>query len=404
MLFASDDTFLPLGRAVREEHGMDLLIPADLVQLSQHDEAVHLSLFMPTHRFGRGVEADQIRWKNTLTAVDGVLADRGMRRPDVDSLLAPAWRLHRDAMAWQYMSDGLAVFLSPEWQQTLRVPVDLPELATVGDRFVVGPLLPILGDEHFLAVTVSQRQVRLLEVTRYRVEEVMLGDVPGSLRDVVTPAEPRSDTMAWSTSPAGRGGPAVFYGHGAADEHFKKDEIERFLRQVAAGLDDYLAGQDLPLVLIGLDYLVSTYRDITRYPHVLDEDVRTNPDQLDPDALHEAAWPVIAQRLAADKQRVVDRFEELHGTGRASTDPAKIEAASADGRIDTLLVTTSPSCWEQAGAESPRVLQLGADETFAHCERLDRAAVDTLTQGGHIYAFSKTTVPGGGDVAAVFRY
>lgn len=210
--------------------------------------------------------------------------------------------------------------------------------------------------------------------------------------------------MAWSTSPAGRGGPAVFYGHGAADEDFKKDEVDRFLRTVAGGLDTYLATQNAPLVLVGLDYLVSTYRDVTRYPHVLDEDVRTNPDQLDAAALHAAAWPVIDQRLAVDKARMVDRFQELHGTGRASSDPTKIDAAAAQGRVDTLLVTASPSCWERASTQSPRVLHLGADEKFAHCERLDRAAADTLAHRGQIFTFAKTNVPGGGDVAAVFRY
>lgn len=384
---------------------MDLLTRADLMQLSRHDrQGVHVSMFMPTHRFGRGVEADQIRWKNAVAEVEAVLAHRGMRRPDIEELLAPAVTLQRDRDAWQYMSDGLAVFLRPGWQQTSRVPSDVPELATVGDHFVVGPLLPILTDEHFLLLAVSQRQVRLLEGTRHRVEEVVLPDVPTSLRDVVAPPESRSDTMAFATSPAGRGGPAVFYGHGGADEHFKRDEVERFLRQVADGIDDYLSGQDLSMVLVGLDQLISIFRDVGSYPHVLDEDVRRNPDQLSTEELHAVAWPVVEQRLRADKQRVVERFEEQHGTGLASADPVKLADAATHGRIDTLLLTASPSCWEQASRESPRVLQLGADDAFAHCELLDRIAVDTLTSRGHIYAFSRSRVPGGGEVAAVFRY
>ena len=46
-----------------------------------------------------------------------------------------------------------------------------PDVAVVGDRFVVGPLLPIVtGDSHFLVLTLSQRCVRLLEGGRQRVE------------------------------------------------------------------------------------------------------------------------------------------------------------------------------------------------------------------------------------------
>lgn len=232
----------------------------------------------------------------------------------------------------------------------------------------------------------------------------MLPEVPTSLREVIEPPEPRSDTMARATSPAGRGGPAVFYGHGAADEHWKRDEVERFLRQVADGLDTYLASQDLPLVLMGLDQPVSVYSDVTNYAHVVEEAVRGNPDPLSAEEMHAAAWPVIAQQLATEKQDVVDRFEELHGTGRASTDPAKLADAAAHGRIDTLLVAGAPSCWPQVTSGSPSVLRLGADGALAACELLDRITADTLTRGGAVYTFSQTPVPGGGDMAAVFRY
>ena len=384
---------------------MDLLTGADLTEMARRDhEGAHLTMFMPTHRFGSGVEADQIRWKNALAEVETALVDRGMRGPDIAEFLEPASALQRDREAWQYMSDGLAMFLRPGWRRTFRLPIDVPELSAVGDHFVIGPLLPILTDEHFLLLAVSQRRVRLLEGTRHRVEEVVLPDIPTSLRDVVTPPEPRSDTMAFATSLAGRGGPAVFYGHGAADEHFKRDEVQRFLRQVADGLDSYLAGQDLPLVLMGLDETISIYRDVSSYPHVQDDEVRRNPDQLSPEELHAAAWPVIADRLQGDKERVKERFGALQATGRASTEPAEVAEAAAHGRVDTVMLTANPSCWEQASPGSPRVLRLGADDTFSHCELLDRIAVDTLTNSGQIYALSKSQMPGDADVAALFRY
>lgn len=384
---------------------MDLLTRANLTELSRRDhDGVHLSLFMPTHRFGTGVDADQIRWKNALSDVETLLAERGIRRPDIDELLEPARELQRDLAGWQHMSDGLAVFLRPGWRQTFRLPIDVPDLSAVGDRFVIGPLLPILTDEHFLLLAVSQRHVRLLEGTRHRVEEVVLPDMPTSLRDMAAPPDSRSNTMAHPTSPAGSYGPASFYGHGGGDDEFKSDELERYLRQVADGLDSYLSGGELPVVLMGLDDTLSIYRDVSNHPNVQDDVVHRNPDQLSAEELHAAAWPVIARRLEAEQQRVVDRFGELNGTGRASADPAKLADAASHGRIDTLMLRASPSCWEQASPGSPTVLQLGADDTFAHCELVERIAVDTLTNGGRIYAFAELPVPGDGDIAAVFRY
>ena len=383
---------------------MDLLTGTDLEALAVPDEqGTHVSLFMPTHRSGSELEADPLRWKNLVRGVASVLAARGERKPDIDELLAPAWELHADSSAWEHMSDGLAVFLRPGWTRVFRVPVDVPEVGGVGDRFVVGPLLRVVSsDDHFLLLTVSQRKMRLLEGTQQRLDEVELGDVPTNLRDVIDVSERGSGAEARPLS-GGRSGPAVFYG-GAGDDNFKKDEVHWFLQQVAGGLHDYLGNQDLPMVLVGLDPLLGMYREVSTYGHVLDREVRLNPDQLSAAELHAAAWPILAERQAAAKQHAVERFAELNGTGLASSDLDQVEAAAAAGRIEVLLLAADPWCWEQVGAGAPTVVELGRDPAFAQCEQLDRAAVGTLLGRGQVYTFTEPAVPGGGQVAAVFRY
>jgi hypothetical protein len=388
---------------------MDLVTRADLEQLARPDQPseVHVSLFIPTHRLGDGVSGDRIRWKNLVKQVQSDLERAGSPAPQVSELLKPAWALHDDGLAWQYMSDGLAFFLRPGWHRMYRVPVVLPEVATVGSRFVAGPLVRIISDDsHFLVLAVSQRKVRLLEGSLQHVEEVDLGDIPTSLRDVIEPAQARSDTMAWvAAGPVGgRAGRAVFYGHGAADEDLKKDEVRRFLQQVAGGLRDYLVDQQLPMVLVGLDHLVSMYREVNVYPHVIDRDVRRNADQLSGEQLHAAAWPLADEVLARQRTKDVERFEELHGTGRASNDPHEIEDAARQGRVDTLFLAVEPWCWEQVPTGKNAVVQLGADETFAHCERLDAAVAGTFARRGVVHTLHAADVPGGGDMAAVFRY
>jgi len=385
---------------------MDLLTSADLEMLVLPAEAgERVSLFMPTHRFGGDVQADPLRFKNLLTGVQSVLAERGMRRPEIDELLAPAWALHQDAMAWKHMSDGLAVYLRGGWLRIFRVPVTLPEVATIGDRFVVGPLLRLLsGDEHFLLLALSQRRVRLLEGSRDRVEELELGEVPSSLLEVTEPTEPRSHTMARPLSAAGRGGPAVFYGYGAREASDTKEEIQRFLHQVADGVRDYLGNTDLPMVLAGLTEVLAMYRDVNGYANVLPDMVERNPDELSAEELHEAAWPIIARSLGEKGRRALAQMAELHGTGRASTDPQVIEEAAGQGRVAMLFLLADGRCWEQSSSGSPNVVQLAADERFAHCELLDRAAADTLIRGGEVYALPELALPGAGDVAAIFRY
>lgn len=385
---------------------MDLVTTSDLQVLAEREPSQpHVSLFVPTHAFGAGVQTDPIRWKNLVTRTESLLVERGMRAPDVADLLRPAWALHDDHRAWRYMSDGLAMFLRPGWHWMFRVPADVPDVAVVGDRFVVGPLLPIVtGDSHFLVLTLSQRCVRLLEGGRQRVEELELADVPTSLREILEPPEPRSHVQAFAVSPGGRSGPAIFYGQGAADENLRKDEVRRFLGRVADGVRGHLVGHDLPMVLVGLDQTLAQYREVNRYPHVVEEGVRTNPDQLSAEELHATAWPLVETVMIREREAAAERFAQLHGTGRASTDPDRIEDAARHGRVETLFLSVEPWCWDKVAGSTTAVVELGADEAFSRCEQLDRLAVDTLLLKGRIHAVTAAEMPGGSDVAAVFRY
>jgi hypothetical protein len=385
---------------------MDLLTKGDLEQLAEHHRVeLHLSLFIPTHPLGAGAQTDPIRWKNLVNRVERTLIEHGSEAAEIADLLAPARQLRDDNDAWRYMSDGLAMFLRPGWHRMFRVPLGVPEVATIGDRFVIGPLLPIVtGDIHFLVLAVSQRQVRLLEGSMQRVEELELTDVPTALVDVMKPPEARSNTIAFPLSSGSRGsGPAVFYGHGTGDDDFKQSQVRSFLRQVAGGLRDYLRGQDLPMVLVGLDETVSAYRAVDGYPHVIDEAVLRNPDELSAEELHTLCWPLAERIVARERAATVERFEQLHGTGRAVTSPTKIEEAARDGRVGTLFLATEPSCWDRLDVDVTVVL-LGRDDAFAHCELLDRAAVDSLSAGARVHAVPAADVPGGGDLAAIYRY
>lgn len=388
---------------------MDLVTRTDLEQLGRRGQpGTHVSLFIPTHRFGDGIQADRIRWKNLVSQTESVLAEQGLRQADIAELLRPARALQLDAVSWQYMSDGLALFMRPGWHRAFRVPADLPAVGAVGGHFMIAPMLRLLaGDQHFLVLALSQREVRLLEGSMLHLEQLDLRDVPTSLREVIEPAEPRSEAMtrmtASSVGGGGRAGRAVFYGHGAADDRVKKDEARRFIGQVADGLRGYLAGQHLPMVPVGLDYLVAMYREANAYPHLTSESALVNPDGLSDTELHAAAWPVAAPVLERKAREAAASFRRLHGTGRASDDPKAIADAAREGRVESLLMAAQPGFWERFTADAP-VVRLGEREQSARWDLADRAAADTLTRGGQVHVLEAADMPGDSDIAAVFRH
>ena len=217
---------------------MDVIRRTDLQRLALGRHGPCVSVFLPTHRAGPEVQQAPIRLKNLLRQATDALKSDGVRAPEIDRLLAPLRRLLDDRLFWQYQSDGLALFSRPGWWRSFRVPLDLPELAVVDDRFQVSPLLPLLdGDGHFFVLALSQNRIRLLEGTRDRVEEVELPGVPLGVRDALQGEEIQQQLQLYLADRGGVGAGGVYHGHGHPGEGKKSGScgtsgrwIEGFVR------------------------------------------------------------------------------------------------------------------------------------------------------------------------------
>src|SRR5690606_1249282 len=122
-----------------------------------------------------------------------------------------------------------AMYLAPGWSAMYRVPLELPELAAIGSGFVLGPVLPLLSDQNYVVLTLSQRHVRVLRGSRDRIGELDVPSVPSAFEDVFEPDGPASDSVPRPTA-SGRSGQAgsVYYGGGSADNVHKEDVTEFF--------------------------------------------------------------------------------------------------------------------------------------------------------------------------------
>jgi hypothetical protein len=161
---------------------MQLLTRQELKTLFEQRGEACVSLYMTTHRAGADVQQDPIRLKNLLREAEVTLNTMGLRSPEAGELLEPAQDLLGDSEFWQHQSEGLALFLSSRSFNAYRLPFEFEELVVVTNRFHVKPLLPLLsGDGRFYVLALSQNEVRLLQGTRYSVDEIELEDVPKSL-------------------------------------------------------------------------------------------------------------------------------------------------------------------------------------------------------------------------------
>lgn len=379
---------------------MDLMTRAEFEELVGDGGGPRVSAFVPTHRNSnaRDADGDRLRWKNLLNGIESSLAEDGHSRGEIEELMAPAWELHSDGMAWSYLADGLAMFLRPGWHATYRLPLDLPELATIGDGFVLTPVLPLLTDRNYVVLTLSQKDVRVLRGSRDQISELDVPSVPKAFEDVMTREDPQQSETVGRPAGIGRagGGEAVYYGNSSVDNVHKEDVVE-YLREVARGVADHLAGRTIPLILAGLPEWVAVYREINTYPHLLDHAIERNPDDLAADDIRLAAWPLVEERLDQENSALVDRLHEQFARGSGVFGVEETRRAAQDGRVDTLLLPLETALAAPDGGQP--VVRVDEGDSYGLVASAARA---TFRAGGAIRVLDQ--LPGEVPAAAVVRY
>lgn len=388
---------------------MDILTRGELKILMGKYKGLCVSIYMPTHRAGRGIQQDPIRLKNLLGEAEEALTLSGLRTPEAQELLKPAGKPLQDGLFWQRQSDGLAIFLSSEAFRYYRLPFDFDELVVVTDRFHIKALLPLLsGDGRFYILALGQNEVRPIQGTRYSVSEIDLEGMPESLAEALRYNDPerRLQFRTSTRTPGGKGQrPAIFHGHGVASADDPKDYISRYFHRVDEGLRALLQGEQAPSVLAGVDYLHPIYKEANSYSYLLDEGIEGNPEELRAEELHERAWAIVQPLFLTTQEEAAARYRQLAGAGseQASNDLKEVVPAAYHGRVETLFVAVGLQQW---GTFDPatNAVQLHREVKPGDEDLLDFAAVHTLLNGGTVYAVEPEKVPDEVPLAAVFRY
>lgn len=386
---------------------MEVITRDKINNLSQAGGKTLISIYMPTHRVGREMQQDPIRLKNLLSTARDRLEDRDLRKPEIDDLLSPVEALLLDSSFWQHQSDGLALFVKPDYFAYYRLPVTFEKLLVIGSRFHLKPLYPLLSwDGQFYVLALSQAEIRLLHGSRFSIAEVDLENVPTSLNQALR-FDDREKQLQYHTraaSPGGKGRQiSIFHGHNLGEED--KTELLRYFQSVNKGLIELLGNERYPLVLAGVDYLLPIFRQASDYPNLADKNIEGNPEELSAQELHQRAWEIVGPTFQADQRQALDRFTELHASKNAlaSAELESIVTAAYYGRVDTLFVAQDIQLW---GRFDPQKSLTEQHQEFqpGDSDLLDLAAAQTLLNGGAVYALEPEKMPSKASLAAIYRY
>jgi hypothetical protein len=363
-----------------------------------------ISIYMPTYRAGSETRQGRIRLKNLVGEAQIRLINGGMRSSEAKHLLEPLQKLVLENQFWLQQRDGLVIFLSSDMFYHYYLPMKVDEFLQIGKRFHLKPLLPLLsGDGLFYVLALSQNAVRVLQCTRASVREIDL-DIPHSLAEAMQYDDPERQLQLHSNTLQGTNDKAagIFHGHGVGTDDTKPN-ILRYFQLIDRGLHDLLREEKAPLVLVGVEFLFSIYREANTYAYLTDEGVPGNPEELSSEDLQTLAWPLVEHYFHKAEQEAITYYGPFKGTGRTTQDISKAASAAYNGQIEILFLADGAEQWGRFDPEMNGVLihqeaEPGDEDLF------DFTAIQTIINGGTVYVVEADRVPDGESLAALLRY
>jgi hypothetical protein len=389
---------------------MTMLSKDEILEIAGSAGELGVSILMPTHRAGGEIRQDPIRLKNLLNEAENRLTARGLRRPDADAMLAPAVELLDSAEFWHHRTEGLALYIAKDFLRTIDLPYQPEERLTVGSSFRLRPLLTLLvGGERFTVVTVSLSGARLFSGDRDGLTERQDLELPRGVKEVMEETDyqqmTHSPPNARPRSGGGEGALPGKHGFGEAPEELRKAELIEYLRRLDAALLPALSGRHEPVVIAGDPQVSGHFHTMSKLANLHEEAVEVNADALDEAELHERVLPLVQPMFGRARQAALDQLRALHGTGdaRAVTSVPEIVKAARYARVATMFLPDSGEVWGRFDEAKDQVTVRGTPEA-GDVDLLDRAAVDTLSNGGTVFTLSRDQLPLGAQAAAVLRY
>lgn len=380
-------------------HSIDPFGTDDLAQLRQIRDQHCVSIYLPTHRKGADVQQDSIRLKNLLIRAEEALKARGARWDAIEAALGDSRALLDNEFFWQHRGDGLAIFARPGETKMWRTGIQFAEDVTVNNRFDLAQMMRLLAtDGRFYILSLTEKQVKLLEATRFSVSEVSLERVPTSLAEALKTDDKEKQLQFRSSG----GRTAAFHGH-RYDTSENKEDLKRYFNIVDRGIEPLLKRFPAPVVLAGVEYYFPLYREVANIPGLIEGGVKGNTDVIHDHELHKAAWDVVYPVFKKVQGDAIARYKQLDGTGQTTHGIEATATAAFQGKVDSLFIDTEPDVWGVFD-EMQQKVAISDHQQPDDLELISETTLAVLANRGRVFTMKSDEVPNGGPIAAVLRY
>ncbi len=374
----------------------------DLDQLIQHESGRCISVLMPTHKAGRDVMQNSIRFKNLITKAIDCNREMG-GNAELHSRLENLAKLEHDSNLWQHQSNGFALFVCEGFEQTWKLPAAPQDNVVIDDQFFIRPLVTAINSlTKTLTLALTWKNARLFKFDGYDVREIVDDVFPVAKRDLV-PAPLREDRLQFSTQSThgtiGTSGHAkatpMFHGQGSGEGGVEADRA-KYLSQIAERLASVTYNTDSNLVLMATEEVVGEFEattdvEIATVSHV-------SPDGLNDEQIKQRVIEISHSIAVRSTDEVCERLGTALANEMAATQLDKIVLAASAGRVETLLLSDEKV---RLGRFNRDQQEVEFDEN-AETDLVNIAVHETLKTGGSVLQLNEGSLEA--PVAAIYRY
>lgn len=396
---------------------MALINKSDIEKLlnvqNNTQNALCISIYIPTHRAGHETlnGQDHILFKNKLKEARTLLQRHDVPEAEVEQYLKPAEELLNDNNFWRHQAEGLAVFITKGFSAHYTLPVTVPEVVYVLDDFYFTPMLPVLSQNgRFFILSLYREKVAFYEATIEKIRPIDISSfVPETLNQSLK-FDVKGNDQDFTNSTTTVNGVGIVHGPGSTKGDEEHERVREFMLDIDNSLQKILHNENEPLVLAGVDHYCGIYRNISKYKHIVPENVNINEnaDVFNMQNLHEKALKVVKPLMQQGHSDSLSRYQNVAGTGSTSEDIATVAAEAVHGRVDTLFISPSQPVWGRYDAASATA-EIHNEYQRGDHDLVNLAAMKTIAQGGKVYVSSynglqEANADGSVNVKALFRY
>ncbi len=371
-----------------------MILPTDIPSRAEVDRLLgyrapsSVSIYLPTEPASAG-DSERIEFKTLAARAASQLSEAGVAAREVREFEEEVGDLYDDEEFWRYQARSLAVFATPQWLITFRLPNRLLSQVEVSDRFSVRPLLRTLTFPHVAFVlALAQGGVRLIEVTPdLEPARLSVDDLPADVAGAV------GKSSIADRAPIRR----------LQGSEGQKVRMRQYARQIDRALRPLLSGLEVPLILAATEPINSIYRSVNSYPYLLAQGLPGNPESASDAELAASSRAVLDDLYADQLREVQDLYAQRSADGRALSDVAEVARAATFGAVDTLLVDIDAAVPGEVDDRTGAVTFASAAAGDVH-DVTDEIARRAWLSGARVLAIRDGDMPGRGAVAAILRY